>query len=88
MIAIDTNVLIYRVSEDMENMPRETKALIEKAKNKFSQVYGKHEQIAIPMPVLIEFANYLRRKIGTSKANDKIDDLIADENFKVLEDRE
>ncbi|MFH1751250.1 MAG: type II toxin-antitoxin system VapC family toxin [Candidatus Micrarchaeota archaeon] len=88
MIAIDTNALIYRVSEMSANLTPENRRLAKEAKTKFAQLYGKHERLAIPMPVLIEFANYLKNKFGRQKSIETLDMLIADENFKIVEAKE
>ncbi len=88
MIAIDSNVLIYRITEDAEGLKPDVRANIRSAKKIFNGLYGKHERLAIPMPVLMEFANYLKKKFGTKETNLKIGDLIADENFKIIEPKE
>ncbi|HLC48234.1 MAG TPA: type II toxin-antitoxin system VapC family toxin [Candidatus Norongarragalinales archaeon] len=88
MIAIDSNVLIYRIIGDEAALNPDARKIVQVAKNKFNELYGKHERLAIPLPVLTEFANYLRRKFGTADANAKIGDLIADGNFTIVEAKE
>lgn len=88
MIAVDSNVLIYRLMKDDASLPVEMKKIVNQAKHIFNENYKKHDKIAIPLPVLVEFANYLRRKIGSQKAAEIIDELIADDKFLIIEAKE
>ncbi|MFH1258119.1 MAG: type II toxin-antitoxin system VapC family toxin [Candidatus Micrarchaeota archaeon] len=88
MIAVDTNALIYRVTEENPELSAEMKKTVRQAKQRFAECYGKHERMAIPMPILTEFANYLRRKFSRQVANNTLDKLISDENFKIIEAKE
>ncbi|MEK6953515.1 MAG: type II toxin-antitoxin system VapC family toxin [Candidatus Micrarchaeota archaeon] len=88
MIALDTNALIYRALDEKDNNSPEIVSLIRQAKGKFNELYGKHEKLAIPLPVLIEFANFLKNKFGRQKAQETLDRLISDENFKIIEAKE
>jgi predicted nucleic acid-binding protein len=88
MIAIDTNALIYRIFVEGEGSSSEISELTRHAKRKFAEIYAKKEKIAVPVPVLIEFANIIKRKFGRKKANEIVDSLIADTNFVFIESKE
>ncbi|MFH0972199.1 MAG: type II toxin-antitoxin system VapC family toxin [Candidatus Micrarchaeota archaeon] len=84
MIAADTNVLIYYMLDQPQGSNTSVKKIIRETKEKLTELFDKKERIALPMPVLIEFANFAKRRTSKETCNQIIDSLIADKNFELL----
>ncbi|MBI5225497.1 type II toxin-antitoxin system VapC family toxin [Candidatus Micrarchaeota archaeon] len=82
MVAIDTNVLIYYVL-DLPDADKRIKNTAGKTRIRLKSLIAERKRLLLPMPVIVEFANFVKKKLPRETANKIIRSLFEEQNFEI-----